>query len=133
MITEIISINQPSPTQYVEVGSGQMISIPFTLGANQTVEIIVTHAAPTQDMSIRAHVSILPGGPPVQTNPEAIAFWHPSRDGNPEIITVFDHAITSAIFAQYPISASPGVLTLNVENLVNPINGFFVEFITTDH
>lgn len=128
MIVEVVQISMPNPDQYVEVNSGCMIVIPFTLQAGKYLLVTVTHAALTQDSSLRAYIGERILSKPIVTVPEALSYWHPNREGNAEIFTVADRT-GGPVYAQFLIPADPGQLFLHVENLVNPVNGFFVSFV----
>lgn len=107
-----------------EIAAGCLAYTPLTLMADSGILISLVHASPMRaDLSLRAWVSIEPGGNPIIEHPINAVVWHPGRLGNSNVVL---HAPGfeppgGAIAA---IEAQPGTYVLNILNLANLPNVF---------
>jgi hypothetical protein len=96
---------------------------PFWLCPGKTVLTGVTHTARVQDRSIQCWVSSLPIGQSVVQQPYSAANWIASRN-NRMVVAVYDLESPAPEPYEILIPTTPGLLYLNVLNLVNSSNEY---------
>lgn len=98
----------------------------FVLPQNETIRFRMVRMNPTQDFSLRCWVSQYPGGESITLEPVE-SYWHLNRIATFEIaVASTSTPILNPMTTTYLIDAQPGSYYLNVLNMVNSPNPFYV-------
>ena len=121
MLYPIAILDLPTMQGMNAVNPGSAVATTFTLQPGSGWSMAMMQLAPTQDYSLRAWISALPGG---QFLPTRMSYWHLNRKNAP-VVVVYDLAITpDSLETGYAVPLLPGVYVLNILNLVNSENVF---------
>lgn len=96
---------------------------PFRLCPGAIVQSQIIHTGRVQDRSLRAWISSIPLGQSITQLTYNLSFWEPNRTGK-QIISIYDREIPPPCGGTAMIATDPGVLYLNVLNLINSSNQF---------
>lgn len=113
------------------VAPGVLQACVLTLPEDAALSVKVVHLATNvQDFSLRCWFSTEPGGNPLSAKLE-LAEWHPRRKAMDvhNLLTTGATAPSSEL-PSYTIIAEPGTYYLNVLNLVNSDNRFYLSITT---
>jgi hypothetical protein len=109
------------------VPQGNNLVTPIEVIGGTNVLVRIVHTAATQDLSLRCWFSSEPGGLSLAGGPE-LAFWHPGRKAaSVHCLQNGGDVVRDDGLVVYALPVEPGIYYLNVLNLVNGINKFFVE------
>jgi hypothetical protein len=128
---QITEFDYPAPLNQFTLPPGVLGVIPLVLESDATLTLTMNQLQPNpirlvQDRSILGWVSTQQSGNPVIDNPASLANWH-LTSLQKTIIILYDALSELGPFDQPAISLMPGSYWLNVLNLVNETNSFFLE------
>lgn len=124
-----ITILQPADAENIPniIMQGCLTAIPFTLHTGGGIIMSALQAALTEDFSIKAWFSSIPGGPPINYDPPVLSVFSLLR--TPFEIVVYDPTVAppaplsnTSFQSFYPLP--PGEIFLNLLNLINKPNVF---------
>lgn len=114
-----------SATIMVPQGTNMVCALDLLTSSGFIVKII--HTAPVQDFSLQCWFSKEPGGTSISYELEKQT-WHPIRKLLSAHALVADDVLTPTLdVLLYTVKSTPGLHYLNVMNLANTPNGFYVE------
>ena len=120
MLYPVVNINPSSIEGMHVVPPGNLVAVPLSIISGQVLKFVVLQNSPTQDFSMRAWISITPGGATVG-NTLTTQYWPVVR--YPDVIVLHDmNVVLPDVLRTIPVL--PGSYTLNVLNLVNEKNVF---------
>lgn len=98
----------------------------FVLPPDETIRFRMVRSSDTQDNSLRCWISEFDGGASIALEPME-SYWHLNRTATFEVvITSAQTPILNPLTTSYVINAQPGSYVLNVLNMVNSLNPFYV-------
>ncbi len=137
MLYQPLTLTYPAPYNQFALPPGVLGLVQLSVNQGDDFRLVMHQVFPDtvhlkQDSSLRGWISTVPGGNPIQ-NSMNFTEWHLTTLQK-RIIGVYDNNIGQEEPYDFPsFGLSPGIYWLNILNLVNESNAFFLEIVTGDH